>query len=97
MSQSHPAWVYADRIQEREWMLKKLKIMNSKVCDLSVKVNKAEELKRIRDKKEETRKRRASPAWGGGGASSKHIKAMLMIGPTMICSQAANELPKTTG
>jgi hypothetical protein len=74
MSQSHPACVYADRIQEREWILEKLKIMNSKVCDLSMKVNKAEELKRIRDEKEETRKRRANPAWGGG-ASSKHIKA----------------------
>ncbi len=74
--------------------------MNSKVPDLSMKINKAEELKQIRDEKEGTRKRRTSLAWGGRGASSKRSKAtimMLMIGPAMICSQAANELPKTTG
>ncbi len=75
-------------------MFEKLKIMNSKICDLAIK-KAEEELKRMYDEKKETRQRRARiPSLGG---PSKATLMMLVIGLSMTCSEAANKLSMTTG
>jgi hypothetical protein len=98
MPQSHPACTCADCIQEGEGMFEKLKIMNSKICDLAIK-KAEEELKRIQDEKKEIRQRRARiPSLGGpSNKLSKATLMMLVIGLSMTCSEAANKLSMTTG
>jgi hypothetical protein len=50
--QNQPACACTDCIQEREWMLEKLKVINSKVNSLAMKLKKAEEeLKRIKTRR----------------------------------------------
>jgi hypothetical protein len=50
LPQSHPACACTDRIQEMEWIFEKLMMMNSKVRELTVKVEKTEkELKCVRN------------------------------------------------
>jgi hypothetical protein len=60
--QDHPASAWAHQIHQREQRFENLKATNSRVNHLAIKVKKTEEeLKRMKDEKEETRKRRADP------------------------------------
>jgi hypothetical protein len=75
-------------------MLEQLKMMISKIRELPLKIEKAEEeLHRMRDKKEETRKRWAcSPTSGGTSRNSSTVTMiMLAIMLAMTCSLAAND------
>ncbi len=76
----HPSCTSGDNIYERELVFDKLKAMNSRVSDHAMKVKKAEEkLKPMKDKKEDTRKRRASSP-SSGRPQSKLSKAWQWTG-----------------
>ncbi len=55
--QSDPACCCTDHIYKKERIFDQLRAMNSRINDLAVKVQKAEELKRMKDEKEETRRK----------------------------------------
>jgi hypothetical protein len=81
-------------------MFVKLTMMNLKVRELVVKVEEEEEeLNWIRDKKDETRKKRAgSPTLGGTSSKlSRATMMLLVIRWTMMGSEVANKFLKATG
>jgi hypothetical protein len=80
-------------------MFENLKMMNTKVNNLTLKVKKVEEeLKNMRDEKEERKKRRAgSPSMGETSSNLSKVMMMTLVnGLAVSCSAAASESSRAT-